>query len=155
MDYKKRAWNAAWAAYRLWAKGLRKLRLQRRWSQRQVAIQMICSRSQYAAIEYGHSLATYAQLYQLALAFKLTLPKLLAIAPVRFPPVLVRLAKERAMPRPKGSRVIVCNSCHARLVGMPGDRRSCCGRSYKIPAKPAAAKKTPKKPASKKRGKSA
>jgi DNA-binding XRE family transcriptional regulator len=129
--------KVASAAYAQWTQRLHALRLDRGWSQREVATRMICSRSQYAAIEYGHSTVTYIQLCQLALAFDLTLSELLSLAPLRFPPALVRYAKEMSMPRPKGSRVIVCSHCHARMVGMPGERKKCaCGRRYTLPTKP-------------------
>lgn len=41
------------------------------------------------------------------------------------------------MPRPKGSRVVVCKNlkCGGRIVGMPGERKRCpyCKRLHTIP----------------------
>jgi len=38
------------------------------------------------------------------------------------------------MPRPKGSKVVVC-PCGARIVGMPGTRKTCsfCKKRHTIP----------------------
>jgi DNA-binding XRE family transcriptional regulator len=143
------------ASYKRWCKRLRKLRLQRGWSQQQVANRLVYSRSQYAAIEYGRSMATYTQICQLALAFGIPLETLVSLAPLRFPSGLIRYAKEVPMPRPIGSRVVTC-ACHARIVGMPGERKKCaCGRRHTIPTTPAKSK-TKTKPAQKsKKGKAA
>jgi transcriptional regulator with XRE-family HTH domain len=131
--------------YVRWCRRLRGLRLSRGWSQQCVAARMVCSRSQYAAIEYGHSMATYTQICQLALAFDLPLSDLMSLTLLRFPAALVRYAKEVSMPRPKGSRVITC-LCHARIVGMPGERKKCaCGRRYTLPTTPHKNAKAPLK----------
>jgi len=47
------------------------------------------------------------------------------------------------MPRPKGSRVIFCKSCHGRIVGMPGERKACpyCNKWHVMPRPEAKGKK--------------
>jgi len=55
------------------------------------------------------------------------------------------------MPRPKGSKVVTCNKCQTRIVGMPGMKVKCtnCGNKQSMPklkpVKVAAKKAAPKK----------
>jgi len=68
--------------YEIWTEKLRALRESRDWRQQDVADRVPFSRSQYCAIENGKCVANYVHLYNLAKAFDLHLPELLAMVGV-------------------------------------------------------------------------
>lgn len=69
--------------YEIWTQKLRALRESRDLRQQDVADMVPFSRSQYCAIENGKCVANYVHLYNLAKAFKMSLPAFLAMKGVR------------------------------------------------------------------------
>ena len=69
--------------YDIWVRRLKKLRLTRGFTQRQVAERMHLSRTQYLCIENGYSVANYKHLYNLAKVFNITMAELITMRYVR------------------------------------------------------------------------
>ena len=124
----------AYDAYLKWVDKLKEFRLNLDITQEEIASLIPYSRNRYGAIEKGESIASFLHLYNLAEAFGVTVPQLLAL---RIPKKEAKnriKRKARKMARLRGMKVFVCN-CGTQLVGFPGETKICayCSNSTKIP----------------------
>lgn len=90
---------------------LRDLRLTSGRTQAQVAEALGLSRPQYTAIETGGSVLTLGNLFALARVYGISAAQL--------------VEGVEDMPRPRGSRVVLCPKCSRRIVGKPGTVVTC------------------------------